>query len=1016
MKKNNLALKIIAAVLAICIVLGSVSCGLVYFDIVDIPFIANIIGKQNEDSHFTNLDGKFTDIKITDEKSAIEAVASVGEQIGIENAEKDLKVESVNKIDGDSYYRMQQYYNDIPVYGRDVIVAADKDGNAAALTGNVLTIEKSETEPKISEEKAFEAVDKEYKNSEKINNGLVIMSMGGVDPQLAYQITVSGISEETDYYIDCFVSAENGKILFINDLVLTNDTYPQSAYTYRVEDNKYLMYDQERNFIVLNANKNKLKVKHNNDTEKIVQFYSDKTKEPFSNPENSYVNLTPSYEVYSPIKYETSTSETWDNKSSAYMVNLEKSYDFFEEILERTGFDDDNGTIYAVYNDNFDKGDNGYSNGNLIAIGHKKDLNETDLIAHEYTHSVEESISKMNYSGESGALMEAYSDIFGELIEDYGNDNQLNGNCNWIHGERKILNPLKSKLPAEYKGEYWADTTEILDSEGKSTNDHGGVHNNSTVISHAAYLMWNGINGTENFKIDTEKLAKLWYRALFMMPSDATFAQCAYAVETAAWQMYYDKQLTTRQVACVRYAFEKVGIKVSSSVSVKTVKNDFDLSVLSNKGTNNVHFNLEIYKYKKQGFILKRTSKKNKEKISVKNYVNGQQHLQMEDGEYLLKFTDLEENGSESKTVEIRIKVNGKSESAADNITVIANFKDVITVVVDETTTNTTTDNTSASETQSTTVPTNTVASTVTSGNKPTKPVELPKDMTKTIMRYNKYNRTIAAGMNHTVAVREDGTVVAVGSNDDGQCNVSGWKNIVAVAAGSSHTVGLKSNGTVVAVGENDAGECNVSDWKNIVAVAAGYDHTVGLKSDGTVVAVGSHSGGRACDVTDWKNIVAITAGYVHIVGLKADGTVVATGGSGVHGECSVDDWKNIVAISAKHSNTVGLKANGTVVAVGDNWWGACNVDDWKNIVAVAAGENHTVGLKADGTVVAVGDNRYGECDVVNGWTNIVAICAGRTHIVGLKSDGTVVAVDGDGYTDPKKCDVSNWRNIKVKG
>lgn len=281
MKKNNLALKIIAAVLAICIVLGSVSCGLVYFDIVDIPFIANIIGKQNEDSHFTNLDGKFTDIKITDEKSAIEAVASVGEQIGIENAEKDLKVESVNKIDGDSYYRMQQYYNDIPVYGRDVIVAADKDGNAAALTGNVLTIEKSETEPKISEEKAFEAVDKEYKNSEKINNGLVIMSMGGVDPQLAYQITVSGISEETDYYIDCFVSAENGKILFINDLVLTNDTYPQSAYTYRVEDNKYLMYDQERNFIVLNANKNKLKVKHNNDTEKIVQFYSDKTKEPF---------------------------------------------------------------------------------------------------------------------------------------------------------------------------------------------------------------------------------------------------------------------------------------------------------------------------------------------------------------------------------------------------------------------------------------------------------------------------------------------------------------------------------------------------------------------------------------------------------------------------------------------------------------------------------------------------------------------------------------------------------------
>jgi len=81
--------------------------------------------------------------------------------------------------------------------------------------------------------------------------------------------------------------------------------------------------------------------------------------------------------------------------------------------------------------------------------------------------------------------------------------------------------------------------------------------------------------------------------------------------------------------------------------------------------------------------------------------------------------------------------------------------------------------------------------------------------------------------------------VVAVGRSLEGQCNVSGWTDIVQVAAGAWHTVGLKSDGTVVAVGENCHGQCNVSGWTDIVQVAASYTHTVGLKSDGTVVAVG---------------------------------------------------------------------------------------------------------------------------------------------------------------------------------
>ena len=234
------------------------------------------------------------------------------------------------------------------------------------------------------------------------------------------------------------------------------------------------------------------------------------------------------------------------------------------------------------------------------------------------------------------------------------------------------------------------------------------------------------------------------------------------------------------------------------------------------------------------------------------------------------------------------------------------------------------------------------------------------------------------------------------------------WTDIVAISAVGYYTVGLKADGTVVAVGDNTDGQCEVSDWRDIVAISAGYGHTVGLKADGTVVAVGDYNYDQ-CEVFDWRDILAVSAGSLHTVGLKFDGTVVAVGDN-EFGQCDVNDWTNVAAISAGYGHTVGLKSDGTVVAVGSNEYGQCNVTDWRDIVAVSAGTCHTVGLKADGTVVAVGYNSYDQCNVAD-WRNVVAISAGYWHTVGLKADGTVVAV---GYNEFGQCDVSGWTNIKV--
>ena len=218
---------------------------------------------------------------------------------------------------------------------------------------------------------------------------------------------------------------------------------------------------------------------------------------------------------------------------------------------------------------------------------------------------------------------------------------------------------------------------------------------------------------------------------------------------------------------------------------------------------------------------------------------------------------------------------------------------------------------------------------------------------------------------NKTIGLQENGTVVACGDNEYGQCNVSGWTDIVAVSASGVHTIGLKSDGTVVACGENKQGQCNVSNWTDIVAVSSRGAHTVGLKSDGTVMACGKNECGQ-CDVSSWTDIVAVSAAGFHTVGLKSDGTVMACG-KNEYGQCDVSSWTDIVAVAASWRYTVGLKSDGTVMTCGDNEYGQCNVSGWTEIVAVADGIICTVGLKSDGTVVTCGENKYGQCNV-SGW------------------------------------------------
>lgn len=134
------------------------------------------------------------------------------------------------------------------------------------------------------------------------------------------------------------------------------------------------------------------------------------------------------------------------------------------------------------------------------------------------------------------------------------------------------------------------------------------------------------------------------------------------------------------------------------------------------------------------------------------------------------------------------------------------------------------------------------------------------------------------------VCLRENGTVYcfapSVYEGQTWEYDVSGWTDIVQVSAGFDQILGLKADGTVVATGCNDYGQCDTDSWSDIVQVYAGRDQSLGLKKDGTVVISGGYTGYGFGPETfaGWSDIVEVTGFFDQFMGLKSDGTIIYAG------------------------------------------------------------------------------------------------------------------------------------------
>eukprot|EP00435_Cladocopium_sp_Y103_P042960 s1897_g12.t1 len=277
----------------------------------------------------------------------------------------------------------------------------------------------------------------------------------------------------------------------------------------------------------------------------------------------------------------------------------------------------------------------------------------------------------------------------------------------------------------------------------------------------------------------------------------------------------------------------------------------------------------------------------------------------------------------------------------------------------------------------------------------------------------------VSAGLHHTVLLRTDGSAVAFGRNQHGQCDIPALDvgmTYTQAAAGSWHTVLLRSDGRAVAFGENGDGQCTIpplEEGTTYTQISACGENTVLLRSDGSAVAIGPKAE-LQCNIPPLDEGLAyiqISGGYSHTVLLRSDGSAVAIGNNG-DGQCnipSLDEGKAYTQVSAGCFHTVLLRSDGSAVAVGSNEDGQCNIpplDEGLAYDQIAAGAYHTVLLRSDGCAVAVGRNEHGQCNIpaLDDGTTYTQISAGGFHTVLLRSDGCTVAF---GHNVFGECNIS---------
>ena len=268
-----------------------------------------------------------------------------------------------------------------------------------------------------------------------------------------------------------------------------------------------------------------------------------------------------------------------DKKSADVAVNEAydfsgDTYDFYKEVFGRNSLDGNGMTLLSSVHvgesdgsGKFQPMDNAFWDGGQMAYGDgdgqifERFTRSLDVVAHELTHGVQSFTSNLEYRGQSGALNEHFSDVFGVLVRQWRRGETAE-KASWLIGvEVLVAAPTRRAIrDMEHPGTAYEDDPDLGTDPQPSHMKHiytggadnGGVHLNSGIPNRAFALVAKSLGGNA-----WETAGRIWFDAMLQLSRNSQFKDMASITE----QIAGDSSRFGKDVKkVVQEAWKKVGL------------------------------------------------------------------------------------------------------------------------------------------------------------------------------------------------------------------------------------------------------------------------------------------------------------------------------------------------------------------------------------------------------------------------------------------------------------------------
>ncbi|MFG3102786.1 M4 family metallopeptidase [Streptomyces sp. NPDC048182] len=474
------------------------------------------------------------------------AAASTAQEIGLGAQEKLVVKDLVRDVDGSTHTRYERTYAGLPVLGGDLVVHQNKAGATQGVTRAVTaSIKVATTTPKVAakkaEQQALSAAKAAGSDKTAADSARKVVWAADGKPVLAYETVVGGLQDDgTPSELHVVTDAATGAKLHEWQGVETGTGKSLYSGTVTLGTTKsgstYQLYDTGRG--------------------------GHKTYNLAHGTSGTGTLFTDADDVWGTGTASSSATDQTAAVDAAYGAQV--TWDFYKNTFGRSGIKNDGKAAYSRvhYGNNYV---NAFWQDSCFCMtygdgsGNNHPLTALDVAGHEMSHGVTAATAKLNYSGESGGLNEATSDIFGTGVEFYANTAADPGD--YLIGEKININgngtPLRYMDKPSKDGaskDYWSSGIGGVDvhyssgpanhfffllSEGSGARTVNGVSYNSPTY-----------NGSTVTGIGRAKALQIWYKALTTyMTSTTNYKAARTATLNAASALYGSTSTEYKTVA-----------------------------------------------------------------------------------------------------------------------------------------------------------------------------------------------------------------------------------------------------------------------------------------------------------------------------------------------------------------------------------------------------------------------------------------------------------------------------------